>query len=241
MRASILYIGVTMFVAAMPASAHYLWIEQAESQHKRLYFGEVEEGLREKTGGRLDEIKGPKAWALDVGGRRHELQTARAADHFDLGVNKSEAPVIAEESGYDVKDWSRHGIGVVKPMFYARYAPLKPAAEFTPELTLDVLPIRKGGDTFAVYFRGRPLAEAKVTVIAPNTWMQQHRTSTEGLVKVNAPWRGPYVLDVVYLENVPGEFKGSKYNAVRHRATLTFVKTSGERAGDATPTKTVTD
>jgi hypothetical protein len=40
-----------------PAVAHYLWIEPDAARHARLYFGEYQENLREKSGGRLDIIK----------------------------------------------------------------------------------------------------------------------------------------------------------------------------------------
>ena len=61
---SVSYTRLVLFVlaglfAALPASAHYIWIEQDSAHQARLFFGEYQDGEREKSPGRLDEIKKP--------------------------------------------------------------------------------------------------------------------------------------------------------------------------------------
>jgi hypothetical protein len=214
---------LTGWAAVLPAAAHYIWIERDETPHARLYFGEYQEQEREISGGRLDEIKGPRTWLLDESGKRQEIKGARKANHFDLGVIPNRAsPVIAEELGYDVQNWSKHNIGVVKPMFYARFSPLLRRAIPKPELMLDILPENGTPNSFTVYFRNAPLAKARVMVYAPNFWMQEHPTDENGNVKITTPWPGQYVLEVINVEKQSGEFQGQKFEAFRHRATLTF-------------------
>jgi hypothetical protein len=218
------------FMAASFAQAHYLWIEQDKARHAKLYFGEFQEGVREKTGGRLDDIKEPHAWRLDPQGKRQEIKVTRQSDHFDLGVANRTSSLIAEELAHEVKDWTQYGIGVVKPMFYARMEPLPTRSGSKPELVLDILPEAGARNVFTVYFRNAPLAKAKVMVYAPNLWMQEHRSDENGKVKIATPWPGLYVLEVIHMEKQPGEFQGKKFEAVRHRATLTF--TTKVRAND---------
>ena len=208
---------------ALPAAAHYIWIEQDEMHHARLYFGEYQEQVRERSLGRLDEIKGPRAWLLDASGKRQEIKNVRKENHFDLGViSNRELSVIAEELAYEVKDWTKNGIGIVKPMFYTRFSPLMVRSTFKPELALDILPGNRSPNAFTVYFRNVPLAKAKVMVYAPNFWMQEHSTDENGKVNITTPWPGQYILEVIHLEKQPGEFQGQKFEAFRHRATLTF-------------------
>jgi hypothetical protein len=215
--------ALTGLAAALPAAAHYIWIERDETLHARLYFGEYQEQEREVSGGRLDEIKGPRAWLLDESSKRQEIKVARKDNHFDFGVIPNRvSPVIAEELGYEVKDWSKHGIGIVKPMFYARFSPLLRRAAAKPELVLDILPENGEPNSFIVYFRNAPLAKAKIMIYAPNFWMQEHPTDENGRVKITTPWPGQYVLEVINVEKQPGEFQGQKFDAFRHRATLTF-------------------
>jgi uncharacterized GH25 family protein len=213
--------------AALPASAHYIWIEQDSAHQSRLFFGEYQDGEREKSPGRLDEIKKPQAWRIDASGNREQLEPVRRSDHFDLGVVRHGGSVmIAEEHGYEVKDWSKHGHGVVKPMFYARYSPLEIKAAGKPELMLDILPESAEGmasRTVTIYFRNSPLARARINIHAPNLSTQELSADESGKVTIPTPFAGQYVLEVIHRESQPGEFEGKKYEAARHRATLTFI------------------
>ena len=224
-RTSLIFFGLVGLATALPAAADYIWIEQDDAHQSRLYFGEYLKE-REKSPGRLDEIKEPQAWLLDAGGKRQALKVTWQASHFHLGVAQNKTlPVIAEVLGYEVKDWTKHGHGIVKPMFYARFSPLPVRTTGGPELTLDILPISSDGSTsnaVTVYFRNAPLAKAKLKAYAPNFSIQEYSTDENGKLSIQTPWAGQYVLEVIHLEKQPGEFQGKKFEAIRHRATLTF-------------------
>ena len=207
----------------LPAAAHYIWIERDEMNHARLYFGEYQDQEKEVTGGGLGKIKGPRAWLLDANGKRQELKVIRKENHFDLGMTSNRtSPLIAEELGYEVTDWSKHGIDIVKPMFYTRFSPLLRRSTPKPELVLDILPEGGSPNAFIVYLRNVPLVKAKLMIYAPNFWMQERHTDENGRVTITTPWSGQYVLEVTHLERQPGEYKGQKFEAFRHRATLNF-------------------
>jgi hypothetical protein len=55
---------LTLTLATGAAQAHAVWIE-VDDAAARAYFGEWQEDLREKTGGRLDTIKSLRAFATD--------------------------------------------------------------------------------------------------------------------------------------------------------------------------------
>ncbi|MBI3374825.1 MAG: hypothetical protein HY017_24135 [Betaproteobacteria bacterium] len=211
--------------ALQPACAHYLWVESPKGAPV-LYFGEYDEKLHERSPGRLDEIRSPRAWTVQKGERR-ELSPERQAERFVLRGARTRS-VVVEETGHAVRDWTQFGVGIVKPIFYARY--LARPERAVPALTLDVLPADGRFDKLAVYFKGTPLAKAKLEVYAPNGWKQEHRTDENGRVALRLPWPGHYVVEVTHLERTAGEFEGKAYEALRHRATLTFPLTHGERA-----------
>ena len=214
--AAALALGLT---AAQHAQAHYLWIEQT-AQGAVLRFGEIEENARETSPGRLDEIRTPVAHTADGA----QVALARGRNGYQLASAARSKAILVEERGYEVKDWTSSGIGIVKPMFYARWAgSLAPAAAALP---LDIVPDGAAG-TFRVFFRSAPLAKAAVKIVAPNTWAQDGRTDAEGRITLPLPWRGQYVLQVIYREAASGDFEGLTFQAVRHRATLSFVKPGG--------------
>ena len=216
-------------LASGTAQAHYLWIESADGGAK-LYFGEAEVLLKEKSPGKLDSIKGPQAFTADASGNKAAAAISRAADH--IAISGKAAAVVAAEESLEPSDLTKYGLGIAKSNYYARNGQ---AASGAAVLPLDIR--AQGPNTFAVLYRGQPLKGAKLEVIAPNTWMQEHIADAQGIVHINTPWRGQYVLHVLYVDKTPGEFSGKQYDNVRNHFTYTFVKTDGADPGPAAPPK----
>ena len=218
------------------AQAHYVWIESENSREARIYFGEFNEGVREKAGGRLEERAAIEAWLEHTKPGNATLPLAKRSDHFFAPLDNGAGWILARDLTSEVKDYRKNDIGIVKPMFYARAAVANQAtAPAGPSLQLDVLPVASAPGAFQVYFGGKPLAKAKVLVYAPNLWMQELTADEHGRLTPSTPWPGRYVLDVVYKEAKPGEFKGQHYEAVRHRMTYSFVTGPGQPARAAAP------
>ena len=214
-------IATLLYALPLIANAHYIWIERG-AKTARAYYGEVAE-VREQSPGKMDDIKGLKAASAGV-----ELGVKRTQRYFELnGALTSQ--IVAIEPSIAVKDWSASGIGIVKPMYYARHSewPLKTAIASSKEQKLDIHPVAGSKDIFIVLFDGKPLAKNKLVIYAPNDWEQEHKTDDTGKVKVMLPWQGQYVLEVIYKETLAGEFEGKKFDAVRHRSILTVVQPKG--------------
>lgn len=225
-----------VFLGAGTAHAHYLWIEQSESG-ARLYYGEADVLLREGSPGKLDNIKSPQAFATGPEGKSHAVALQRAHDHFSVsGTKAPQAILISDESG-EVRDLAKQGLGIAKTNYYARHG--RPGATDGPSpLALD---IRGGTNTLTVLYRGQPLKNARLEVIAPNTWVQEHTTNAHGVVEINIPWRGQYVLHILHVDSTPGEISGRRYENLRNHFTYTFVRQDGADPGPALPPKQAAD
>lgn len=209
---------ILLFLActALPAAAHALWLEQADNQ-TRLYFGEYDEGLHEKTGGRLDTITAPAASLLTADSV--PLVTKRAADFIAIeGANNQ--PVIAHDLSMKVKDYTKYHWGFAKPMYYARIS--HSVIEIMSNHALDIQPA--GTDKVRINLNGHPLPKAKVKIVAPNQWAKELEADDNGEVTFALPWEGLYVFEVVHLEASAGEYQGDKYENIRHVSTLSVVK-----------------
>lgn len=216
----------TLFILAaltiIPAAhAHFIWLESSASE-ARVFFGEYENALREKSPGRLDTITGLALRAIAADGTATPLAPAKTATCFLAPLTAAPATLVAENLDMEVKDWRAHGYGIVKPMFYARALVTGAPAPTRPTLTLDILPDATKPGAFRVFLRGQPLGKAKLLVHAPNTWSREEEPDADGRFAVITPWPGLYVLEVIELETAPGEFAGKRYEAIRHRATLSF-------------------
>jgi hypothetical protein len=227
----------TLLVAATHANAHYLWIEPSSAGH-RLHFGEAEILLKEKSPGRLDGFQAPKALALASASAPEEIPVTRAVDHFALGTKSNARAVVALDESMAVRDLSKSGLGLAKTNYYARFARSGVVEKQGFLLPLDAVAFeRQGSRVMTILYRGQPLRGAKVQVIAPNTWMQEHAAQADGTVQIHTPWRGQYVVHVLHVDKTAGEFGGQNYDAVRNHYTLTFVQDKGAPPGPAIPPK----
>jgi hypothetical protein len=203
-------------LSATAANAHYLWIEQPAKGNAIIHFGEFNEGVIEHSPGRMDEMPSIEAF---IGAT--PLSVSKQADQFMLSGRAGSSAVTAQELDYAVKDWRVNGIGLAKPMFYARYG-----AANVPTLDLDILPATDGRSV-QVFLHGKPLPAAAFSLHARNGWSQSGKADAQGKISVAMPWRGQYLVEVIALENAPGAYNGTAYDVVRHRATLTLIQSKG--------------
>lgn len=199
-------------LAALPAAAHNLWLEPAEAGGLHLRYGEPEIRLLERSPGKLDALEPQRAQVLDR--NSGTLPWRRGEDGFVLHGPGAEADTVVEARASGARS-----------RYYARHAawPLKAAQ---PAMALDIVPTAEAG-TFAVFFKGVPLTQGTLKVIAPSLWLQVHDIDERGRVRIHTPWRGLYVLDVDTREPAPGGALDPRQDGVVHRATLSFSSPEG--------------
>lgn len=219
-----------LLFAARIAQAHYLWIEPGETG-TMIFYGEADALLKEKSPGRLDRIKAPKAFAVPAGESQASVAAlSRMAGHIAIASPAGATDILAAEESLEVRDLSANGLGRAKTNYYARHG--QPTSGAAP-LALDVRV--RGPNALTVLYLGQPLAHAKLQVIAPNTWVQEHKTDVQGHVSINTPWRGLYVLHILHVDKTPGEFAGQPYDNLRQHFTYSFIQGKGPDAGPPIP------
>lgn len=203
-------------------SAHYIWIER-DGRAARVYYGEIQDGEREKSPGKLDKIKGLRIFAADKSGQSKDVKNTKTTEFFAAEIGKAEF-VLAASLAVPVTDMKKYNWGMVKPMYYARHGARLTQAAVKVVHALDIVPVAGNANVFQVYFHGAALKGEKLMIYAPNTWAKEYKTDPAGQVKLDTPWAGQYVLEVIHTDKTPGTFEGKDYESVRHRATYTFVK-----------------
>ena len=255
MRRSLPLVAVLALLVAAPAHAHFVWLEVEPSvqpgraQPVALYFGEPHEGLREETGGRLDQQAGVRLHASDPAQQLTPVKLEKKPNHLagrftPRSVGRHQ--LTAVNLLHPVMDLTAHGQGLTKPMFYARTQALafEPGrvSEREPELTelleLDLVPLsrtldlargtiaaRPGGELVVrAVFKGKPLAKRRVIALGPNGWMKELPTTDSwGVTSFTPLWPGLYVLTISHDEAARGEFQGKAFEVISHRATFSFV------------------
>lgn len=219
-----------LLLATGTARAHYLWLE-ADEAGARVCYGEAEADLREKSPGKLDSMNVPRVLALQGNGST-SLPVNRTAGHFAVAGGSPTMTLLATEESAGIRDLSKYGFGMAKSNYYARHG-LPRSQEAEAGLVLDVA--GRNPNQLTVLYRGRPVKDAKVEVIAPNTWIQEHKVDAQGNVTINTPWRGRYVVHVLHVDSTPGVFEGKRYDTLRNHFTYSFYQVAGADPGPALP------
>lgn len=204
------------------ASAHHVWLEQAGST-MQLCFGEFGDNLRETSPGLLDRMQ-PQARAVSSSGES-PLTLAKAASAFIVSGNFAPTDsLVAEDPQYPISVRTRDG-NTTRSMWWPAARFVTDRSERAPVLTLDVVPA--GSNAFRVFFNGKPLAKAKVDVVAAFGWSRELHTDAEGRFKVALPWRGVYAFEVHHADRTPGKRGEEAYDTASYVTTLTLVQAEG--------------
>lgn len=214
--------AVLFSFAAGTASAHHIWLEP-DGAGLRLCFGEFGDNLRETSPGLQDKVE-PTAKVLSSAGERPLTLSKTPACFAVTGDRAAADTVVAEDVRYPMFDRKRDG-KTTRGMWWpaARFAGSQEAAK--PALTLDVVPAGPG--KFQVFFKGQPLAKAKVEVMTPFGWSKEVRTDDKGAFEVTLPWRGPYALEVHHNDPAAGKRGEEAYDGASYVTTLTLVQPQG--------------
>lgn len=188
--------------AAMGAAhADYLWLQPAEGGGARAYAGELA-----RPAAALPALQAPRA--VQQGGK--ELPLAPQAGHIDI-------PAAAPAQDLRLSA-SRVGDKGVLTYYQARWG----RADTQAVNDLELVPTEPGGNRFKLVWKGAAVAASQVNVETSAGWRRTLVPAKDGTVQLDTPFPGLYVLEVSARVNGSATVDGTKYDDVRHTATLAF-------------------
>lgn len=217
--------------------AHSYWLELkgsgkvGEPMTVQCYFGELENGLREKA----DKLAGIKAFTASVllpDGSTQPLALAPAENCYQAQFTPGQAgtyQVLLVNDTRAVQDWTNHKMGIVRPREYLRAVCQVGGGSLSakPVYYLDVTPqtgLAAGQPaTLLVTKDGAAYANAPVKLTTPDGKQTKQTADANGRLTLTPNGAGQYVVDVDFMDKTPGQYQGKAYQAVRNKTVLTIV------------------
>lgn len=192
-------IAAMALLASFSASANYLWLEPDEGGAKA-YLGLYESARLDPAG--LSAVRGLLANGKD-------LPTKVEAD----GVQ------VTAPGGGDIR-LTAQAVGQDKVLHF--YQAKFGRNETKAVNDLELVPTEASGNTFKLVWKGNTVAASQVNVSTSEGWIRTLKPSEDGTVTLTTPFPGIYVLEVTARVNGSMTYQGTKYDDVRHTATLSF-------------------
>lgn len=207
-------LALSSLLTATTVVAHEVWIEELDGKLV-VRFAEYGEDY-EKSPGHLDSLAQPQAWTAGEDGKPKTFEVEKKADHFLL-VGATPDKGVQAETGFAVM---KRGDGPArKPNFYARWHHAQ-AGPAKPAMVFDIVPTGTVGEV-QVFFRGKALADAKITVVTPDNKEEELTADKDGKAKFNPAKSGNYLLYCKHQrEDLAGFSGGVAYEAVSHNCSL---------------------
>ena len=190
------YLPVFALFLASTAQAEYFWID-ADADGKRIQSGELN-----KPGTAL-LVQDARAFAAD--GKAVALEAADGA--YKAAANSGDLRFTAQR--VDDK-------GLI--VYHARFG----RQETKAVSDLELVPTTPGGDTYRLFWKGNAVAAAQVNVSTSEGWSRVLRPAADGSISFIPSFPALYVLEISAKLNGAVTVAGTKYDDVRHVATLSF-------------------
>lgn len=218
----------SLLLLGTAAQAHQVWLEQ-DGKEAKLYFGEFGENLRETSPGLLDKFVKPTGQKLSSKGSE-PLALSKTANGFALAGRAARGEsLVAEEATYPISE-RKQGDKVIRSLYQPAARLVTDYAQQQPRLTLDLVPTGQGKDgrvEVQAFYKTQALGKAKVMLVTPSGWAQEHHTDEQGKLTVNLPWQGTYVLELSHTDATAGERGAEKYDRASYVTSLTLEQATG--------------
>ena len=206
------------------SQAHFLWLLTTppnEPTQVNVYFGESAEPAEPTL---LSRVAKAQVWLIGERGKATALDLQLAADSLSAKLPGPGTVILNHTYGI-----SKKGGAPFLLKYYAKtYPSVLPTSwqsvRDAERLPLEIVPsLTLAGTRLRVFWQGKPLAGATVTVAGPGIEGQLEGTSDEaGVMIANLPQAGVYSVRARHIEALPGTLDGEAYETIRHYSTLTW-------------------
>lgn len=203
------------------AHAHFVFVVPEAGSTKAKVI--ISEDLKPAGEVGIEIIAGAKLQMRGGDGRESAMTMEKASDSYVVTLPGEGTRVV---HGFVDMGYSRRGTGKPHLLLYYPKTILGDAFDGKTvvggKTPVEIIPAGKAGALrLLLLAKGKPAANAEITVILPDGTQKKAKTDAEGLTEV-LPRTGRYGAWARYWEPGAGERDGKKYEELRHYAMLVF-------------------
>lgn len=190
------------------------------AQEVKIYYSEYADGQNEEFKDWYSDVTKFKLYVLAPGGEKTELPTSEGDNFRKATFTPNERGTYTLYIGHSSKDlssgWLYQFNTAATVSIGEKVSPsiVKEGNEL--QIVLDPSGTKLSG---MVYFKGTPLPNANVEVVAPSLWSKGFKTDSEGRFEIPSQGKGKYFLEATHVENTNGEHYGNVYEHIWRCAT----------------------
>jgi uncharacterized GH25 family protein len=212
---------LTLFVLAVPAQAHFVWLAPHDGGSVRMVFSEDTEPDPNVPIAKIAQTQ----VQVRTGASAVAAEKTAKADHYLIQLSGSAPAEVGAVCEYGVLDKS----GAPFLLCYYAKTLLHGAQAQGLQHPLEVFPVAGTPGAFEVRWQGKPAAGLEIYIYAPEQGAKKLQTDAAGRAEVKAPKSGLILVRAKHVEAKAGQRGGKEFKEVRHYATLTVARSGPGR------------
>lgn len=229
MKQQLVRILLTLAIAASLAQAHFIFVVPEPDGASAKVF--ISEELTPDAMVSADMVAAAKLSVRDANGAETPLTLTKGADAY-IAALPGGGPRLVH--GMLDLGFTQRGESTPHLLLYYPKTVLGDAfganAKLGGDVPVELVPLGEPGAVKLQFIaRGKPLADAEVTVILPDGSQEKVTTDAQGQTKTLTQ-KGRYGAWARFWEKSPGERDGKKYDELRHYAMLVFDAPSAKQS-----------
>jgi uncharacterized GH25 family protein len=222
-----IFLMIAMLFTITSAWSHALWIvtspkgEKGKKHEIKIHYGEYAEGHIEALDDWYSDTREFELWLMSPSGEKQKLGTTPHSKYFDASFTPEQDGEYFLYISHAAKDLGGKTIYQFNTSASVKvgHSNGKSLSESIPS-DLKIIPQNK--NSYLVLYKNQVSPGTSVELAGPTGWSKVFTTDDLGMVTIETPWEGSYLLEAITSVKESGQHHGNPYEAIWRCATYRF-------------------
>ncbi|MFD2034994.1 nickel uptake transporter family protein [Belliella marina] len=217
----------TFLFTITSAWSHALWIEtspigkKGEKHEIKVHYGEYAEGNTEALANWYSDTKEFELWVISPSGEKQKLATTPHDKYFETFFTPEqdgEYSLYISHAAKDLGGKTLYQFNTSASVKVGQTDSFIPAESIANDLKI----IPHSDNSYIVLYKSQVASGISVELAGPTGWSKVFTTDELGMVTIETPWEGAYLLEATKSIKESGQHHDNTYEAIWRCATYRF-------------------